>query len=116
MTHRMRLTLAAVVLTAITVIYGITLVQGASYRHQVTRLRQTLYSECLSRQAYDARSQATRAAFRDYYVHYMTVEAHNRFIDDKLRAQRLADAQALVDSLTVVLASTPAVQCAAIKP
>ena len=66
----------------------------------------------MSRKTYDAASQDTRRAFRDYYIQQQDIEAHNQFVDEALRRKRITAAQKLVDSLNTTLRATVHGSCA----
>lgn len=82
------------------------LVLTLGYRAQVEHFKQDFYQQCVSRLAYDKSSQAARAQSRIYYEHMIANEEHNRFIDERLRAQRVADAREMVAALTDTLNKT----------
>lgn len=74
------------------------------------------YDQCVQRQSYDASSQQARTAFRAYYRDYVVTELHNKFIDDRLRAQRIAEAKALISALDDTLRRGVTGSCAKYRP
>lgn len=83
---------------------------------EVAELRKQLYTECLDRVVYDTTSQDARRVAREYWLSYIQAERLNTFIDDKLRAARIASAQTMVDSLGEALKTTVNPRCDRFMP
>lgn len=83
------------VLLAVLVSMVASLILGLSVRSRFNEVSDYLYKRCQARAVYDASSQDARRAFDLYYAHYIESERTNQFIDARLRAQRIADAEAL---------------------
>ena len=90
--------------------------RGVPAQHQIRQLKVELYRECVQRVEYDRKSQDARSAAREYWTNYIQAEKLNRFIDDKLRSQRVTNAQLMVDSLDIVLKSTVETHCGRYRP
>jgi hypothetical protein len=85
--------------------------RAAADRVKFTALSNALYEQCVQRQRYDMSSQRTRAAYLAYEREVIVEETHNRFIDDQLRAARVASAQHLIDALTDTLRKSVPAAC-----
>lgn len=79
------------------------LLLAAGYHDQLTGLRHTIYQRCQQRDAYDRASQDTRDALRTWFARHAAQEATNRFIDRKLRRERVAADQRVTRNLDRVL-------------
>lgn len=90
--------------------------RGRSADDRVADLWKVLYVECQQRTKYDVASQEARRVAQEYWSNYIQAEQLNTFIDDKLRAQRVRNAQLMVDSLGVALKTTPNVSCERYQP
>lgn len=86
------------------------------YRGQVRELKSDIYTQCVQRQTFDASAQEARRMFRSYYLQQIEQETHNRFIDDALRAQRIANTRTLIAALEDTLGKSVRSGCAQYKP
>lgn len=90
-------------LTALFLMAVTTAILAAGYRNQFFRLRHVIYQQCLQRDAYDRASQQARAAQIRWLEDQVAAERTNRFIDERLRAQRITSAQRAIDGLNRAL-------------
>jgi hypothetical protein len=100
---RVGLPATVVGITAVLIIAASSLILAVGYRNQLGDLRHTIYTRCQQREAYDRASQDTRGALRGWFATNAGQEATNPFIDRRLRRQRVAADQHVVQKLDHVL-------------
>ncbi len=113
---RMKPTGIEVAFVCVLAMFATTLALLFAFQQKAHSLQKSLYVQCQQRQIFDRSSQNARAQFRAYYVRQIDQEQSNRFIDDKLRAERVHAARVLIDALDDTLSKTPAPGCWQYRP
>jgi hypothetical protein len=99
---RVGLPATVVGITAVLIIAASSLILAVGYRNQLGDLRHTIYTRCQQREATTGRPRTPVARCADG-LPPMPAEATNPFIDRRLRRQRVAADQHVVQKLDHVL-------------
>lgn len=91
------------------------LILAAGYRNQFVHLKHVIYTRCQQRDTYDRAAQHARGAQRDWFEAQIAEERGNKFIDSRLRQERIAAAQRAISGLNGALRVGAPSGCAVYK-